>query len=142
MRLDYAVGAIEREIVRTADSRLVIVEGQGSLIHPASSANLPLIRGSMPTHLVLCHRPGMVSLPRHPWVNVPDLRRFASLYEDLAEACGVFGRPTTVAVALNTAHMEPEQARRAVEEIETETGWPATDPVRFGAEPILDALLT
>jgi uncharacterized NAD-dependent epimerase/dehydratase family protein len=135
VRLDYAVGAIEREVLRVADSPLVIVEGQGSLIHPGSSANLPLIRGSMPTHLVLCHRPGMSHLPRHPWVTVPDLRRFAGLYEDLAEACGTYVRPKTVALALNG------EAREAVEAAKHETGWPATDPVRFGAEPILNALL-
>ncbi len=34
------------------------IEGQGSLLHPGSTATLPLIRGSQPTGLMLVHRAG------------------------------------------------------------------------------------
>ncbi len=141
VRVDYAAGAIEREVMAAADADLVIVEGQGSLIHPGATANLALLRGACPTHLVVCHRAGMEALPRFPWVRVPPLLQFAKLYEDLASACGNLPRPRTAAVALNTAHLDETAAREAIARVAGETGLPTTDPVRFGADPLLDGLL-
>lgn len=142
IRLDFAVGAVEREVMRASEEgELVIVEGQGSLIHPASTANLPLLRGTSPTHLVLCHRAGQDHLFRIPEVKVPPLKDFIRLYEDLAEACGTFRRPKTVAVALNTFHLESDEAATAAcREIEDALGIPCADPVRHGPERLVDAL--
>jgi len=99
IRVDFASGAIEREMIaaherlihsRGGKSGIVIVEGQGALIHPGSSANLPLLRGSCPTHLILCHKAGAKGLRRYSDIATPPLRGYAKLYEDLAEACGTF----------------------------------------------------
>jgi uncharacterized NAD-dependent epimerase/dehydratase family protein len=142
IRLDFASGAIEREVLAVRDADLIVIEGQGSLIHPASSANLPLLRGSCPTHLVLCHRAGQETLRRIPEISIPPLKGYIRLYEDVAEACGTFARPKTVAVALNTAHMDcDDSARLACEVVSDETGLPCTDPVRFGAGALVDALV-
>lgn len=142
VRLDFASGAIEREVLRCKDAEIVFIEGQGSLIHPGSSANLPLVRGSQPTHFVMCHRAGMTHLPRLPWVGVPPLNDLITLYQDLAEACGVFQRPRIAGVCLNTGHLgSDEEARLAVDQVTAETGLPCTDPVRFGGGGVLDALL-
>jgi uncharacterized NAD-dependent epimerase/dehydratase family protein len=141
VRVDFAGGSIEREVMRYADAELVIVEGQGSLIHPGSTATLPLLRGSMPTHLILCHRAGQDTLLRLPDIKIPPLRDFIELYEDLAEACGSFPRPKTIGVALNTSHLEESAAMDAIVSIQSATGLPVTDPVRFGAGSLLDALM-
>lgn len=141
VRLDYASGAIEREVLGHGNAELIVVEGQGALLHPASTANLALLRGSCPTHLVLCHRAGQQSLLRVPDIRIPGLRAYARLYEELGEAVGTFPRPRTVAVALNTAHLGPGEARDAVQRMEDETGWPTADPVRDGAGRLLDAAL-
>lgn len=140
VRLDFAAGAIEREVMAAADADLVVVEGQGSLIHPGSSANLPLIRGSFPTHFVLCHRAGMDRLPRLPWVEVPPLRDLMKLYEDLAAACGAFQRPRAVGVALNSGHLSAEDAETARQKLEDEIQMPVVDPVRSGADRLLEPL--
>lgn len=140
IRVDFAAGSVEREVMRYQDAQLVIVEGQGSLIHPGSTANLPLLRGSCPTHLILCHRAGMSHPPRLPWLQIPPLRDVARLYEDLGAAAGTYPRPVTCAVALNTAHLDDESARLACQEIEAETGWPTEDPVRHGCERLLASL--
>lgn len=141
IRVDYAAGSIEREVMRWADRDLVIVEGQGSLGHPGSTANLPLMRGSMPTHLIVCARAGQTHLLRLPDIPIPPLRAFAKLYEDVAEAYGLFPRPKTVAVCLNTWHMEEPEAVDWVRRVEGETGLPATDAVRFGVDRVLNAAL-
>jgi len=141
IRLDFASGAIEREVISHGDAELIVVEGQGSLIHPASSATLPLIRGSCPTHFVLCHRAGMESLIRVPWVRVPSLRALARLFEDVAEAAGTYARPKCCAIALDTSSLDSEGAERAKADLETELGLPVADPIRDGPSRLLDAIL-
>ena len=51
-------------------------------------------------------------------------------------------RPAPViGVALNTSDLSEEDARAAVEQAQSETGLPATDPVRFGAGPLAEIIL-
>lgn len=142
IRVDYACAAIEREVLRASETGcLVIVEGQGALLHPGSTSTLPLLRGACPTHLVLCHRLGMKVLRRHPHISVPPIPAYVKLYEDLAEVSGTYPRPRTVGVCVNTSH-EPDDAlaRDGLRRLEDESGLPCTDPVRFGATACLDWL--
>jgi uncharacterized NAD-dependent epimerase/dehydratase family protein len=140
VKIDYACGAVEKAVLTVADNDLIVVEGQGSILHPGSSATLPLLRGSCPTHLVLCHRAGVATLNRPEWVRIPPLDQVARLYEALAGACGALPAAATLGVALNTEPLTEEQARRAVDEAQRLTGLPTTDAVRFGVGPLLDAL--
>lgn len=141
VRVDFAAGAMEAEVLKHAQADLVIVEGQGALIHPASTANLPLLRGTMPTHMVLCHRAGLKALKRDPTVAIPPLKEYLQLYEDLGAACGTFPRPKTVAIALDTRDFNESEARDWLKRAQDEADIPATDPVRFGPEVLLDAIL-
>lgn len=141
IRVDFSAGAIEREVLRNADRAFVVVEGQGSLVHPGSTATLALLRGSMPTHLVLCAREGQTHLVNAPQVAIPALGRLRTLYEDLATACGAFVKPRTVGVALNTFHLHSDAAARAAcDAVEREVGLPCDDPVRHGAARLAAAV--
>lgn len=142
VRVDYAPGSIEAEVLKYADAELILVEGQGALCHPSSSAPLSLIRGSCPTHLIMCARAGQTTLARYSDFRIPALRPYIRLYEDVVEACGTFARPKTVGIALNTHHLGPDEARAAAAEIEDDTGLPTVDPVRDGAGRLVDALLS
>ena len=53
--VDRACGAAETMVMGEEGKDIVFVEGQGSLANPGSTATLPLMRGTCPTHLVLCH---------------------------------------------------------------------------------------
>jgi len=142
IRVDYACGAVEGMVMDAAEAELTIVEGQGSIVHPGSTSTLPLIRGSCPTHLVLCHRAGMTHLDTvgSP-IAVPPLNEIIALYEDLASACGTFSRPVTAGIALNTAHLDTADAARATAQIQNETGRLVIDPVRDGATGLVEALM-
>ena len=50
-------------------------------------------------------------------------------------------RARVVALALNTAHLDEEGARRSIADAASETGLPGDDPVRFGAARLLDSVL-
>jgi uncharacterized NAD-dependent epimerase/dehydratase family protein len=71
-------------------------------------------------------------------VPIPPLPRVQAIYE---EAAGWLKPAVTVAVALNTYGLPDDAARDALAAVERETGLRATDPVRYGAGPLLDALL-
>ncbi len=143
IRVDFASGSIEGEVLRCgkAGAELIIVEGQGALIHPGSTANLPLMRGSCPSHMILCHRAGQTTLKMLDHITIPPLKDYVKLYEDLATACGTFPRPKTVAVALNTANLTAEEAETATKSIEDELGIPCADPIRNGPDKLVDALV-
>jgi uncharacterized NAD-dependent epimerase/dehydratase family protein len=117
----------------------VIVEGQGSLDHPAySSVTLGLIHGTTPHAMVLVHKPGMAD---HDFDHGPDVRfpiaplpLLIALHEQIA---GLVAPSRVVAVALNTSLIADEaEARRIVAATAAETGLPCDDPVRFGGEAL------
>jgi len=45
------------------------------------------------------------------------------------------------AIALNTAHLSIQAAQQAIAQILSATGLPCTDPVRFSAELLLNAVI-
>lgn len=142
IRVDFASGAVEQLVMRYgADYELLQVEGQGSLLNPASTATLPLIRGSQPTHLILVHRAGQTAIRNFPHVPIPPLKKVVQVYESISEAGGAFAPTKVAAIALNTAHLNPAEAEAAIAQTQSETGLPCTDPVRFGAEILLNAIL-
>jgi uncharacterized NAD-dependent epimerase/dehydratase family protein len=140
VRVDYAAGAVEKYVLAEGDAELIVVEGQGSLLHPGSTATLPLLRGTMPTHLILCHRVGQQTLRDFPWLDIPPLAEVARLYESVASVCGRFPAGKVAGISLNTGDCSDEEARATIARTQQETGLPTTDPVRFGAAPLLDAL--
>ena len=146
VRVDYAAGAVEAAVLAAANGLgphgLVLVEGQGSLAHPGSSATLPLIRGSQPTDLLLVHRAGQRHTKGLPDLPLPPLPELITACEALAALARPDShRPRVRAVALNTALLPEPEASSAIAETADLTGLPCTDPVRFGASALLDALL-
>ena len=146
VRVDYAAGAVEAAVL-AAGADLgphgwVLVEGQGSLCHPGSTATLPLIRGSQPTELLLVHRAGQRHTKGLPDLLLPPLPELIAACEALAALARPDGhRPRVRAVALNTALLPEAEARSAIAATADRTGLPCTDPVRFGASALLNALL-
>jgi len=141
IRVDYACGAVEQMVLGAADAELQVIEGQGSILHPGSTSTLPLLRGSCPTHLVLCHRLGSNKLEDHD-ISIPPLLDLARLYEDIAHACGAFGRPKTIGIAVNTSSVDQESAEESIHELQSQLGLPVVDPLRFGVERLVDVLLS
>jgi D-glutamate N-acetyltransferase len=137
---DFLAGAAERLVVEGARrGNLLFVEGQGSIVHPQFfGVTLGLYHGSAPHLLVLCHMAGATEIDGSPGHPIPPLSELVRLHEALA----LPARPAKVAaVALNTRSLDDEDAGRAIEEAEKETGLPTDDPVRFGPGPLLEAVL-
>jgi uncharacterized NAD-dependent epimerase/dehydratase family protein len=138
---DFLAGAAERLVVEGGKrGDLLWVEGQGAILHPVySGVTLGLIHGSAPHLYVLCHEVGRTVVEGDPTESP-----IVSLSElvDLHERMSLRLRPArVVAIALNTSTVSEDEARAAIAAAEEETGLTADDPVRFGAERLLDAVL-
>jgi uncharacterized NAD-dependent epimerase/dehydratase family protein len=136
---DFIAGAAESLVLECAkDSDLVLVEGQGSIIHPSySGVTYGLLHGSLPHAQIMCAQPSRTAINRCEWVKIPPLVDFIRMSESAATPL----RPAPViGVALNTYDLDDDAARRAVETVQRETGLPTTDPVRFDPAPVVDAI--
>ena len=136
---DFVAGTSEQLVLEAArrGPELIVVEGQGSLGHPAySGVTLGLLHGSCPDCLVLCvadpHEKVFAGIPR------PGPARVARLYEEVA---ALVKPAPVVAVSINTGGLEEAEAKEFVAQVADETGLPAVDPFRESAIPILEAVL-
>lgn len=141
VRVDFAAGAVEKTVLELARGQdLVLIEGQGSLLHPGSTATLPLIRGSQPTGLVLVHRAGATHIRDLPQILIPPLSEVIELYETVASAANSSDRVEVKAIALNTWGMDLDRAISAIKSTTELTGLPCSDVVRFGGADLLSAI--
>ena len=138
---DFIAGAAERLVVDGAErgGELLFVEGQGSIVHPAySGVTMGLIHGSAPHLYVLCHLAGTTEIEGYPGNPLPSLPALVELHERLSLPI----RPARVAcIALNTRFLDEADARGAIGAAAAETGLPTDDPVRFGPEKLLEAVV-
>ncbi len=142
VRVDFAAGAVEKTVLAIGKKQdLIIIEGQGSLLHPGSTATLPLIRGSQPTALVLVHRAGATQIRDSPHVSLPPLAEVIQLYETVASAGGAFGRVKVKAIALNTLGLDNHEAKAIIQSTQESTGLPCSDVVRYGGATLLPGVL-
>ena len=136
---DFVAGAAERLTIDAAHGvDIVLVEGQGSLVHPGySGVTYGLMHGSLPHAMVMCTQPSRTAINNNPWVPIPPLPEFIAMHERMLAPL----RPSRViAVALNTSDLSEKKAKDAIARTADETGLPATDPVRYDPSPIVDAI--
>lgn len=143
VRVDFASGAVEAVMMRYGnDYEWLFVEGQGSLLNPASTATLPLLRGTQPTDLILVHRANQTHIHNCPEVQIPPLSEVIHLYETVASGGGAFTPARVVGIALNTGGLAAVDANRIIDETEQALGLPCTDVVRFGADKLFSAMVS
>jgi uncharacterized NAD-dependent epimerase/dehydratase family protein len=136
---DFVAGASEQLVLEAArrDPHLIVVEGQGSLGHPAySGVTLGLLHGSCADCLILCADASKEEVV--PGVPRPAPAHAARLYEEVA---ALVKPAPVVAVSVNTKGLGEAEAEEYVTRVAEETGLPAADPFRTSAAPILEAVL-
>lgn len=136
---DFMAGSIEYLSPDNDPDHWDLIEGQGSLFHVSySGVTMALIHGGQPDALILCHEPTRETMRGLPDYTLPSLEELRDTALPLARianpACQV------AAVSVNTQHMSEEDAQTYLNEVEARLGLPATDPYRFGADKLVDAL--
>lgn len=135
---DFLAGAAEMLTPDASADHWDIVEGQGSLFHPAYAAvSLGLLHGTQPDVIVACHQPGREHMLGWDDVPVPDLSETIDLNLRLARRTNSAVR--CAGVSLNTSSLTEREARALLASESQRLGLPVADPIRGGAE--LDQLV-
>lgn len=136
---DFAAGAAEQLVLQASrrSPRLIVVEGQGAINHPAYAAvTTALLYGTAPDALLLVVKPRLQYFDAY---GTPVLG-YADLIRAYESACGMVKPAKVLGVALNTYTLSETQAREEIERARAETGLPADDVVRFGPAALYDAI--
>ncbi len=137
---DFMAGSIEWLTPDNDPDHWDMIEGQGSLFHVSySGVTLALVHGGQPDALILCHEPTRDHMRGLPGYKLPTLEQLRDTVLPLARvanpACEIVG------ISVNTQHMGEDEAKAYLAELESRMGLPATDPYRFGAGKLVDALV-
>jgi uncharacterized NAD-dependent epimerase/dehydratase family protein len=139
---DFEAGAAELLSPDADPDHWDVIEGQGSLFHPAyAGVSLGLLHGSQPDVIVVCHEAGRETVLGSPEYLLPSLAETIELNLRL-------GRRTNPAircagVSINTSRLSNDAAEAYLQRVSSELGVPAADPMRAGErfERLIDACL-
>lgn len=130
---DFEAGAAEVLSPDAAPDHWDVIEGQGSLFHPAYAAvSLGLLHGSQPDVIVVCHEPGRTRVLGLESFPLPSLEETIDLNLRLGRRtnpnirCG--------GVSLNTSRLSEAEARELFAAESRRLGLPVADPMRGGVE--------
>lgn len=138
---DFISGAAEALSPDADADHWDVIEGQGSLFHPAFAAvTLGLLHGSQPDVLVLCHEPGRTRIKGYEDFPIPSLPSAIEMYLSQARLTNAAVR--CAGISLNTSMLGDAEARAVLDAATGDTGLPAADPVRgLGFEDLVEACL-
>ena len=136
---DFVAGVAEQLSPNNAPAHWDVIEGQGSLFHPAyAGVTLGLLHGSQPDALVLCHHAGREHVASLPDFPLPSLSEAIDAYVRAGRLTNAAVR--CVGVSVNSSALSEAEWQRYRARVETELGLPVVDPMRGGVDRLADAI--
>ncbi|MEW4490644.1 DUF1611 domain-containing protein [Thalassoglobus sp. JC818] len=136
---DFINGAAENLVLESQEHDILLVEGQGSVAHPAfSGVTVGLLHGCAPDGLIFCYEAGreeVKGLDSVPLVPILQQMLVAEAIANLRHPCKVIG------IGVNTRTLNEEEAEAEISRISDETGLPACDVYREGPDKLVEACL-
>jgi len=134
---DFISGAAEMVSPENDDDHWDVIEGQGSLFHPAyAGVSLGLLHGSQPDAIVVCHEAGRTEISGWPGFPVPSIPE--CIERHLLEGCLTNPDIRCVGVSVNTSKMTEAERRSYLATLSEETGYPCVDPIAGGCGAIVE----
>jgi uncharacterized NAD-dependent epimerase/dehydratase family protein len=128
---DFVAGAAEALSPDNAADHWDVIEGQGSLFHPAyAGVALGLLHGSQPDGIVVCHAAGRSQVDGYPDFELPGLEECIEANLRLARRTNPAAR--CAGVSINTWALQPDARAPCLEAIAGRLGLPCFDPVATG----------
>ena len=138
---DFIAGAAEELSPANDADHWDVIEGQGSLFHPAyAGVTLGLVHGSQPDAMVLCHDPLRHTIDGFPGFAIPSLESAMQQYLTAAQVTNAGSR--FVGISLNTSRLDERTRRGEMAALEDRFGLPVIDPIRDGAAAIATYMLS
>ena len=137
---DFISGAAERLSPSADPSHIDVIEGQGSLFHPAyAGVSLGLLHGAQPEAIILCHEPGRDEIAHFEGYALPSLDEAITRHLEM-------GRLTSpslycAGISLNTSKLDEASADRVLRETAQSLELPVIDPMRTGGRAIAEAFV-
>ena len=141
IRGDYVVGELENAIQKAyiaEKPKVIIVEGQGALSHPAYvTGSRTIVNASQPTAVVLQHAPARKWRTYHELeLHLPN-----GTIECEMELIKVFANAPVIAITINHQGMTRKEVEKKISEYESTYGIPACDPLVDGMGKVADAIV-
>lgn len=137
---DFITGAAEILSPDAAPDHWDVIEGQGSLFHPAyAGVTTGLIHGSQPDVLILCHDPKRTHIASVEGYPLPSLQDAATL--NLMTARLTNPQVRLAGISLNTSTLTTEQRARVFAETSDSMQVPCFDPIRSSLDDVLERVL-
>ena len=137
---DFTAGAAEMLSPDNHPGHWDIIEGQGSLFHPAyAGVSLGLLHGSQPDAVVVCHEAGRERIFFYNDYPVPDIAECI----DLNVRLGRLTNPALrcVGVSVNTSALAPDERHSYLSDLSRRLCLPCVDPIATGVSPIVDRMI-
>lgn len=136
---DFVSGAAEKMVLQHQHHDVLVVEGQGSLVHPSySGVTLSLLHGCAPQALILCYEIGRTTVTGVESVKIPPLAQIKRMFELMAnihQKCQVIG------IGINSRRVSAAEAAAERARVKAEFGLPACDVLRDGPDELVDAVI-
>jgi len=136
---DFVNGAAEELVVENEAHDFLLVEGQGSISHPAYSAvTLGLLHGCAPDGLIFCYEAGRTQVKGFNNIDIPPMKdqmNACEVMSNLRHPCKIIG------IAINTRMLNHDDAMAEVARAEEIYGLPACDVYRTGAAKLVQACI-
>lgn len=136
---DFVSGAAEKMVLANQHHEILVVEGQGSLVHPSySGVTLSLLHGCAPQALILCYEIGRETVTGVESVKIPplaDIKRMFEMMSNIHQPCKVIG------IGINSRRVSAAAAEEERKRIKAEFGLPACDVIRNGPDELVEAVL-
>jgi len=137
---DFLSGAAESLSPAASDDHWDIIEGQGSLSHPAfAGVSLGLLHGSQPDALVICHDLNRSHMRGVPTSQFPSIATTITLNLQAAQLTNPNAK--VVGITVNTSSVSIEEGQRICSQLSEEFSLPCVDPLRDSADSIVATLL-
>lgn len=123
---DFVAGTIEEQVVKAWKDKVpdfIILEGQGSIVHPAYPGSFELIAAGRPDAIILQDAPGRKGLDGFENYPMPNVGKVISILELLSNK-------RVIAITLNTKNLTVESVTEVVNEYEREYGVPVIQPLQ------------
>ncbi len=133
---DFIPGGLESMTVeawREENPKVIFIEGQGSVLHPAYPGSFEIIGACRPEAIILQHAPKRKFFDGFPDIPIPDLQKYIDILELLSGH-------KVIAISLNREGMTEGEVRNEIKELESRFGIPVFDPLNLNVEAIMSII--